>query len=391
MFGASKLALIEDFKRYDQSRIWDIHNEYFLNTGIKAWTKGEIPYSGVTNYEEAYKKVRLIIENLKTIRGRESRPVRVLEVGAGLGEFAKNFLQAFSDISKQEGLRFYDDLEFYFSDYSEKTIEEVKESGRLEDFKDKICFHRFDVMAEANFLSKEELANGFFDVILCSYLLDQLPARIFARTGTGFKEKYQRLELDEKIHGKVKKPRKWIKKLKKIVEYRDVDLEDDHTIPSQELNSLYPCFRKDKESTVVYSYGALNAVKNFMGMINPEGIIICSDFNASTKGGIDKYEPCYYGNSLAQAVNFELIFNYFSDSAEKVLLYEDPIRPLHTLILTRKDFQYALELGRKYDLVFKQNLIFKFLYKYLIELQFAFGIFAVVLLIFIVVWLFQTI
>ena len=44
------------FYRYDSSPIWDLHKDYFLNRGIKAWSKGEIPYSGVSNSVEAFKK-----------------------------------------------------------------------------------------------------------------------------------------------------------------------------------------------------------------------------------------------------------------------------------------------------------------------------------------------
>ena len=51
--------------RFDESPIWRIHDTYFKEVGIKAWSSGEIPYSGICNYNEAYKKAKLLISNFK--------------------------------------------------------------------------------------------------------------------------------------------------------------------------------------------------------------------------------------------------------------------------------------------------------------------------------------
>lgn len=372
-----KLSLIQDFTRYDQSKIWGIHDNYFLNIGIAAWTKGDLPYSGVCNPTEAYKKARLVIENLQVIKPEAD--IKIMELGAGLGEFANNFLISFKNICKHENLDYYDRLTYYFTDYAQMTLDEVASSHKLQEFQDKIQYYRFDVMK-----GSEQFAEQSIDFVLSSYLLDQLPARIFARTTNGYFEKYIKLEDHEDRLNNSKKPRKWIKKIKKTFEFREIDLENE--IPAKDYQILDLCFRKT-DSTTAYSYGALEAVKTIMPLLKPTGIFITSDFNASARPGIDYYEPCYYGNSLAQAVNFEFLFNYFSESQKKVLLYEDPIKPLHTLILTARDFPYAIELGEKYNMVYKQNMLVQMLYKFLVELQVSFIIFAVLVVGFILYWL----
>lgn len=388
---AKKLATIEDFTRFDQSKIWSIHQEYFLNVGLRAWKSGEIPYSGISNYNEAFKKARLFIENLKVSDKELTKPIRVLEVGGGYGEFAVNFLQAFQDICEYEDLEYFEDLEYYFTDFSQKTLDEVEAAGKIQDFADKVKYKRFDVLKPPSFLDDEEIKLGYFDLIMANYLLDQLPARVIARTPTGYLEKYQLLEDYEERLTKPQKPRNWVKKIKKRVEFRELDIDADHSIATKELEILKTCFRPVPESTMVYSYAALAAVKNFMTLIKTTGLIICSDFNAAAKAGIDNYEPCYYGNSIAQAVNYDFIFKYFEDSKQKVMLYEDPIRPLHTLVLTHKDFNYALQLGQKYNQVYKQNLFMRMLFKYLVELQFAFWIFFIVIFLYLAWWVYQSI
>ena len=76
--------------RFDKSPIWNIHNDYFQSRGLLAWSKGEVPFTGISNYYEAYKKARFLIDNLKQIKssGHKSDKINILEVGSGYGEFA---------------------------------------------------------------------------------------------------------------------------------------------------------------------------------------------------------------------------------------------------------------------------------------------------------------
>lgn len=380
----NSIITIQDFTRYDKSKIWNIHNDYFLNRGLEAWTKGEVPYTGVSNYNEALKKAKLVIENLKNIYNFEKQKktkIKIIEIGAGMGVFALNFLKAFERICESEDLDFFQNLEYYFTDFSSKTLEEVKNSKRLKEYINIIKFKKFDI--EKHNAQDLNLDEHSFDVVFANYLLDQLPARIFAKTQNKIIEKYIKLSEKEKILNQKTKPKKWIKKIKKTYQFRDFNFE---TIPQKEREILKHNFRKDKDSTIVYSYGALNAVKTFMQMIKQNGLIICSDFNATNKPGVDIFEPCYYGNSLAQAVNFELICKYFDNSSQKYLLYEDPLQPLHTLILTRPGFQHSLKLSQTYEFVYKKNRFVRILYKYFKDLYWCFAIFAIILIINLIIY-----
>lgn len=383
------------FYRFDESPIWQIHDTYFKEVGIKAWTSGEIPYSGICNYNEAYKKARLLISNF-TNTHTKNETIQILEIGAGFGEFAKNFLMAFEDICRAEDLDYYSRLNYVISDYSIKTLEELEASNRLKDFRERISFVKFDALDQ--YSRKNSFGDSCFDAIFANYLLDQLPARVFVKDGDKFFEKYLAIEDPSKYENN--KPifgrHRWIKKLKKKTEFREVELEKE--ISLEHFLILSTCFRTDKASTVVYSYGALKAVKNFMYLLKPSGIIVCSDFNASTKPGYDDFEPCYYGNSLAQAVNFEFIFKYFAQTFsiedskqlehkldshigyQEILIYEDPIKPLHTLILTRPDYEFGLELGSIYKSVYHTNWFLRALYRFVVEMQLSFYLFVLVIL-----------
>lgn len=395
------------FFRYDESPIWQIHRDYFNTIGLKAWSSGEIPYSGISNFAEAFKKARLVIENLKNARANDSGSIDFLEIGAGYGEFAKNFLAAFESICKEEDLDFFDRVKYIISDFSQKTLNELDESGRLKDYCHQIEFVVFDALNKFDWQeSSGKIKAAGFDAVLANYLLDQLPARIFAKDSKGYYEKYLALQDFEDFKKKSPNPlmqffrRNFVKKLSKKHEFREIDISKEVSLEHQ--NVLEACFREDKASTLVYSYSALAAIKNFLYLLKDSGLVICSDFNAATKPGFDKFEPCYYGNSIAQAVNFEFIYKYFAAAAsiediknlehrieqasfghQMALVYEDPVKPLHTLIISNPKFKYSLELGKIYQDVYHKNWLLRTLYKFMVEVQLSFYVLLVFMLAFV--------
>lgn len=394
------------YYRYDRSPIWRLHDDYFQTRGLKAWSRGEVPYSGICNFVEAYKKARFLIDNFKQLEQCSdfaNQRIFILEVGAGYGEFALNFLAAFKEICVAEQLNYMERLSYVISDYSQKTLDELKNSNRLDAYRNILDFARFDVLDKFSWRTASDalLERDKFDAIFANYLLDQLPARIFARAGDKYYEKYLSIE-NQEIYAKKKSwlgKNFWIKKMKKKHEFREINWQEELSLEHRDI--LDTCFKRDKPSTIVYSYGALEAIKNFLYLLKPTGILICSDFNASAKPGFDSFEPCYYGNSLAQAVNYEFVFKYFMDAQSNrnridhkiigknlghqlTLIYEDPIKPLHTFFLTRPDYPGELELGAIYKKVYQQNWFLRSFYRFLVELQLGFYILLLLILSFFV-------
>ncbi len=363
-------------KRFDQSEIWDIHNDYFLSRGLKAWSKGEVPYTGISNYFEAFKKAVFFYESLENLQ-EDVTELNILELGSGNAEFALNFLKAFEEIDKKG---YFTKLKYTVSDYSELTLNELEASPKLEQYQDHIYYKVLDINFQMN-----EIEDSCFDLIMCNYLLDQLPARVIAKdpNQNSYFEKY--LSIDIRSSTK-------IKKIKKKQVFQKLNFENEIKIDHQII--LDSCFRPNRTSTIVYSYGALRAVRRILYKLKANGIFIASDFNASSKPGLDFFEPCYYGNSLAQAVNFEFICKYFfnedtespehknfkRDDHQYILIYEDPIKPLHTLILTRPDYAKELKLNQIYDKVYRQNVLMRIFFKYLVELKYALMLFLLIFL-----------
>ncbi len=361
-----------------------------------------MPYSGLASYDEAYKKARLFIDNLKL---QDTDEIQVLEVGAGYGEFARNFITAMRDISERENLPYYKNLTYHLSDFSQRTIDELKASGRLKAQEEagKIQYLIYDTLDNSTLRNLEgETIDTRFNLILANYLLDQFHIRVFVRSQGKYYEKYIALYDDQKRIDKYlsgQPERKWIKRIRKRHQFREVDLGDE--IPALHLELLKSCFRFGPQASAVsYPYEALRVLENWLALLAPAGIIVVSDFNCASKSGYDALEPCYYGNSLAEGVNFDFITKYFSyskfrdamvesldsprgtrmrSSQQLSLLYEDPVRPLHTLILTNNDFAHALELGETYRRVYMSNWLLRMFYKVMREIQVGSWIYALIL------------
>jgi hypothetical protein len=364
------------FKRFDESEIWDLHNDYFLNRGLKAWSKGEVPYTGISNYFEAFKKAIFFYECLGNLN-KELEEIKILELGSGNAEFAYNFLKAFEDIDQKN---YFSKLKYTVSDYSQKTLDELQTSKKLDSYKDKVIYLKLDINFQMN-----EIQDHEYDLIMCNYLLDQLPARVIAKDSlkNEYLEKYISIDLSSSEK---------IKKIRKQQKFLTLDFQKEIKLDHQII--LDSCFRPNRTSTIIYSYGALRAIRRILFKLKVSGIFIASDFNASSKPGLDYFDPCFYGNSLAQAVNFEFICKYFFNEDQEtinhknltkkehqfILMYEDPIKPLHTLILTRPDYPKELKLNQAYEKIYKQNVYLRILFRYLVEMKFALMIFLIIFL-----------
>lgn len=358
----------EDYLRFDKSPIWFLHKTYFLDSGLKPWTSGKIPYTGISNYQEALKKAHFFVNNLRNLNIQG--PIQVLELACGNGEFAKNFCLAFKAFCQAENLNYFENFEYCLSDFAQKTLDELQASKKFEQFKDKISYQVLDVN-NLKILEKKS-----YDLILANYLLDQLEARVIAKNHAQYFEKYLRIE-------KIQKQKNFsLKKLKKHSKFQKIDLDKEFSLEQKSL--IEKSFGKRQKATIVYSYAALKVLRNLLYILKNSGILMVSDFHASPRSGFDNYEPCYYGNSIAQPVNFDLIYKYFVDY-QSIVIYEDPIKPLHTLILVKPNYPQKIELGKIYQKIYLQNQFLRVCYRYLFEFQLSLYLFLGVL-IFALIW-----
>jgi hypothetical protein len=62
-------VILQEFLPYDQSLHWRVHDAYFAQRGMAAWTSGDIPFFATSNYPIARQHARVLVE---VFRNRET-------------------------------------------------------------------------------------------------------------------------------------------------------------------------------------------------------------------------------------------------------------------------------------------------------------------------------
>ncbi|HLJ29314.1 MAG TPA: hypothetical protein VKY85_21585 [Candidatus Angelobacter sp.] len=79
-----------------QSVIWRLQREFYVQRGLKAWTEDMVPNFITNNPFIAEIYARIVFSFLTDCAGPEpspANPLRILELGAGVGKFSYLFLR----------------------------------------------------------------------------------------------------------------------------------------------------------------------------------------------------------------------------------------------------------------------------------------------------------
>jgi len=178
-------VLVEDFRPFAESKLWELQRQYFASRGQRAWSAGEVPHYITTNpvVAAAYAEVLVAFRRDRLRRDPREEALWIVELGAGSGRFAHHLLQQLAELCEREDL---DPAGFRYvlSDFCAANLEAWAQhpcfaplfaSGQLERA-------RFDVMdTSALELEHGGLRIGPGDlgapvVVIANYLLDSIPA-----------------------------------------------------------------------------------------------------------------------------------------------------------------------------------------------------------------------
>src|SRR5215470_1950948 len=88
-----------------ESVIWRLQREFYLQRGIKAWTEDRIPQFITNNPFIAEIYARLVFHFLADCGDiSEGNPLRILELGAGVGKFSYLFLRQMTNLLRGKGM-----------------------------------------------------------------------------------------------------------------------------------------------------------------------------------------------------------------------------------------------------------------------------------------------
>jgi tetratricopeptide (TPR) repeat protein len=359
---------------YWHSLEWVLGQEYLRLGGNKVFLSDALPVPFIVNNDGSLsrKAAEVFFEScqLSVASGQlpEEGPIHVLELGIGVGLFAKYFLNHFRELSRRHRKDYYNRLLYIAADKSRRMLWDLCRHGVLAEHAGHYRIRLVDAMAP------EELACdlGFagqgpkpFRGVFLNYLLDCLPAAVleFGESGAQSAEReapgsgssalsappsalqpvkqlcvrtcvarnirladYTDMSLQQlQERAKLVASGEWsvasVQQARKDLlevyglfaseyDYRPVDL---NTIPFGEFGYEY-AHRWTKR--VLLSYGAIGCLEKLLDLVDDDGFILINDYGQTQATLEDEFEHQRFSLATFVGLNFPLLKAYFGRSGQ---------------------------------------------------------------------------
>lgn len=331
--GAARGTALEAFGPAHRCARVRISHAFWNRSGFDPFLNLDVPYTGTSSgrlSEDALEVALAAADKADTASG-----LRILEIGAGTGVFAKLFLDRMKEIAPER----YGSARYLVTDGSARMLEAQRAFGVLDDHRDVVSWRQLDAAGDWDDLEP-------FDVILGTYILDSTPFDLLALRDDRIWRKEVRCVLDhpdpdeiaairsaldaddpDRLAGLARRAQLFGIQTRHVEIARD-DIPHAGTIPSDTGGETLP---------FVHSRGALDCIERCMSLLNPGGVAVFSDYgHVEPMQSHETTEFQAFGLSTAAGLNFPQIDAAFSARAD--LGYFAPVLDqgnLITRVLTR--------------------------------------------------------
>jgi len=185
----SNRRVVEDFKRFSQSKLWELMMKFYDKNGVSSWSDGIVPHFVSSNsfIGRSYAKVLIGIlmdlsrkENSNLICHNET--LYIVELGAGTGKLAFYILKALEEMKHFISGIPYENIVYVITDFTESNISFCEGQTNLKPFVEtgKLDFAKFEAVHDTSLtlrISGKTLHRGELKNPLCiisNYLIDTL-------------------------------------------------------------------------------------------------------------------------------------------------------------------------------------------------------------------------
>lgn len=274
--------------------------------------------------------------------------LQVLELGVGIGLFARFFLDRFRELCIEHEQDWYDRLLYVASDYSEKILVDVARSGVLAEHPGRYCLRVIDAiepegredrgreaMEEAS-RSSQPSAGGSYRGVFLNYLLDCLPAAVLDFREEQVKELCVRTclargvnladhtgltveDLAARAASDDPAAREELLELADLFtaeyEFRVIDRQNREDVDARSLpyGDFIAEFGAKHAGYVVHNHGATQSLERLLPLLDESGFILINDYGSpDPQQSEDVFEHQRYSGSTFVGVNFALLKEYFA-------------------------------------------------------------------------------
>lgn len=204
------MTLVEDGVRLSESRLWRLQRAFFAKTDPSQWSQSRVPSYITTNAFIARSMARVANAFLEDVaagrlgRFDATKPIHIIELGAGSGRFAHAFLRELAAKrggAARAGLK----ARYVLTDLDAAPVDALRKNARFDTFR-KLGLVDFAVvdadhpddiilLESGEVLSASKGANPI--IFVANYFFDGIPTDLFEVTGGALHESHLRLSAPE--------------------------------------------------------------------------------------------------------------------------------------------------------------------------------------------------
>lgn len=349
---AVERAIVQDFRPLDDCLEWKLSGQYWRTEGVRPFIEGAVPYVIHNNGWAAQCAAEVFLANQN--ENDEGR-LEILELGAGLGLFARQFLDHLQKLCEEKKSSVYARLRYFITDFSPRTLDDWAEREVFTDHDEHLVIGHCDALKpfEVETPSGETHSLAGVAAVFANYLLDSLPTAVVREDKDGPQQLCVRTYLvgelplpiardhgldAEEIAQLAANPQdESLTRLLPILPYFDFELAFQPVAPNSipYMNDLFSFAPGSKRSNL--NYGALRCITECQKILADTGFLLINDYgpvNADQVG--DLSYASRFGRSVAASLNFPFLESQLVAKGFEVVSPPDPdARSVHTRLLGR--------------------------------------------------------
>lgn len=327
--------VVQDFVPLAESLEWELGQQYLRERGNKAFISDASPVPFVINNDGTLSRNAAEVFFTSLVEAEKSAALEdeifVLELGIGVGLFARYFLDNVRDLCLKHKKDYYDRLCYIAADKSKRMLLDVLRHGVLANHPGRYRVREVDAL-EPEKLAGDLMFRGSsatpLRAVFLNYLLDCLPAAVLELDKDEVKQLHVRtcvariVNLEHHTDMRLEQLRERAKSSdpeakRELLEvyglfaseydYRPVD---PNTLPHGEFALDYG---RRLTKRLLHSYGAIQSLEKLLGLVHEQGFILANDYGQTQTTRDQEIEHQRFSMATFVGVSFPLLRAYFGD------------------------------------------------------------------------------
>lgn len=329
-------AFIQNFVPLADSLEWHLGQRYLRDRGSKAFVADASPVPYVVNNDGTLSRfaAEVLFTNLvaEEKAGRPQHDLLVLELGIGVGLFARFFLDAFRQLCRDRAKDYYGRLRYIAADRSEQMLRDAAQHGIFANHPGRYRLCKIDAVHPYPDLQQEfvhsKLPERPFRAVFLNYLLDCLPSSVLEADDRGTRQLCVRtclargVELADYTCRSANDIRQLVGSSNELDQAELLGLyglmSSQYAYLPVDLGQMpYGLFAADLlqrwPGRLLHNYGSLQCLEQALGLLEERGFILVNDYGPARSDPYHDPEHNRFSQATCIGVNFSLLKAYFSD------------------------------------------------------------------------------